>query len=155
VRSDGPEHGKVVATRHAWCPEYDHAALVRFPAVVYLWGNGIRECSVQQAWARTAYHFLDFELDILQAPFKVRYLDDHDAVVRGDLDRPGPGHRWREVDDEYSDRVLKKSVRRAIISYGVGSLPQLALLACWVMWKPWLVALAGGSESERLWMTAF
>jgi hypothetical protein len=27
--------------QHAWYSEYDHAALVRFPAIVYLRGNGI------------------------------------------------------------------------------------------------------------------
>lgn len=123
MRSDGPEHKKLVATRHTRCPEYDHAALVRFPAVVYLWGNGIRECSVRRAWAQTAYHFLNLELDILQAPFKVRYLDGHYAIVRGDLDHPGLGHRRREVDDEHSGCVLEESVRRATMSYGSGCYP--------------------------------
>ena len=56
----------------------------------------------------TAYHFLDLELDILQAPLEVRHLDSHGAVVRGDLDRPGFGHRRRKVDDEHSGCVLKK-----------------------------------------------
>jgi uncharacterized protein YegJ (DUF2314 family) len=45
VRSDGPEHMTLVAMGHAWCSEYNHAALVRFPAVVYLWGDGIGEWS--------------------------------------------------------------------------------------------------------------
>ena len=65
-----------------------------------------------------AYHFLDLELDILQAPFEIRYLDGHDAIVRGDLDRPGPGHRRREVDDEHRGCVLKESVTKAGILRG-------------------------------------
>jgi len=47
---------------------------------------------LNRVWASTAYHFLDLELDVLQAPFEVRHLDYHDAIVRGDLDPPGLGH---------------------------------------------------------------
>jgi hypothetical protein len=58
---------------------------------------------------------LDTELDILQTPFKVRHSDSHDTLVRGDLDRPGIGHRRGEVDDKHSGRVLaEKSVKKAI-----------------------------------------
>jgi hypothetical protein len=64
-------------------------------------------------WTSTAYHFLDLEFDILQAPFEVRHLDGHDAVVRWNLDRPGLRHRRGEVDDEHSGCVLKKSVTGA------------------------------------------
>ena len=103
---------------HAWRSEYDHAALVRFPAVVYLRGNGIGRCSVERVWASMAYHFLDLELNVLQAPFEVRHLDGDDVVVRGDLDRPGLGHRRREVNDEHSGCVLKKSVTKAGILGG-------------------------------------
>lgn len=41
MRSDGPEHTILGAIRHAWRSEHDHAALVRFPAVIYLRGDSI------------------------------------------------------------------------------------------------------------------
>ena len=41
VRSDGPERITGETIPRAWSSEYDHAALVRLPAVVYLRGDGI------------------------------------------------------------------------------------------------------------------